>query len=308
MDKVSYQSLIDGCNSDGSSSPVDDDNGGRKRKRNDASASSSQHRCEETTENTAGMHPHPTASPGISEQHMKLLNKLLKENTDLKSQLKERDREIAALRRELEREKQRGQRGDDGSQSFDNAAMVASSDVMRNRSSGFDESTDEEVQLSSNSIQNNGKASPNGVEQLISASLTMGNNNTKENTQTKSKLPRLSWDEKYEILKGLCDFIHKEFQKEMKTDNVNYTPDVKIKLQDFIGRPSERCDCLPGRRKLTYRDAIILSTGENEEEEAAMHKVTQIKDWLKNMRRTGQKIPEEKEQLLKDLCVDVLSR
>ena len=157
-------------------------------------------------------------------------------------------------------------------------------------------------------IANNGKASPNGVEQLISASLTMGNNNTKENTQTKSKLPRLSWDEKYEILKGLCDFIHKEFQKEMKTDNVNYTPDVKIKLQDFIGRPSERCDCLPGRRKLTYRDAIILSTGENEEEEAAMHKVTQIKDWLKNMRRTGQKIPEEKEQLLKDLCVDVLSR
>ena len=158
-------------------------------------------------------------------------------------------------------------------------------------------------------IANNGKASRNGVEQLISASLTMGNNNTKENTQTKSKLPRLSWDEKYEILKGLCDFIHKEFQKEMKkTDNVNYTPDVKIKLQDFIGRPSERCDCLPGRRKLTYRDAIILSTGENEEEEAAMHKVTQIKDWLKNMRRTGQKIPEEKEQLLKDLCVDVLSR
>jgi len=157
-------------------------------------------------------------------------------------------------------------------------------------------------------IANNGKASPNGVEQLISASLTMGNNNTKENTQTKSKLPRLSWDEKYEILKGLCDFIHKEFQKEMKTDNVNYTPDVKIKLQDFIGRPSERCDCLPGRRKLTYRDAIILSTGENEEEEAAMHKVTQIKNWLKNMRRTGQNIPEEKEQLLKDLCVDVLSR
>jgi hypothetical protein len=159
-------------------------------------------------------------------------------------------------------------------------------------------------------MANNGPASPNGVEQLISASLTIGNNNTKENTQTKSKLPRLSWDEKYEILKGLCDFIHKELQKEKKTDNVNYNPDVKIKLQDFIGRPSERCDCLPGRvrRKLTYRDAIILSTGENEEEEVVMHKATQIKDWLKNMRRTGQKIPEEKEQLLKDLCVDVLSR
>jgi hypothetical protein len=146
----------------------------------------------------------------------------------------------------------------------------------------------------------NGTASPNGVEQLISASL---------NIEKKKKLPSLSWDEKYNILKAMCDFFHEEFQKEKKkNDEFNHNPDIKMKLQDFIGRPAATCDCLPGRlRKLSYKDAIVMSNGENrEEEEVVMHKATQIKDWLKNLRRTGHKIPEKKEQLLKDLCFDVL--
>ena len=154
-------------------------------------------------------------------------------------------------------------------------------------------------------MANNGTASPNGVEQLISASLKI------ENNQTKSKLPGLSWNQKYNILKDMCDFFHEEFQKEKKkNDEFNYNPDIKMKLQDFIGRPAATCDCLPGRlRKLSYKDAIVMSNGEKrEEEEVVMHKATQIKDWLKNLRRTGHKIPEKKEQLLKDLCFDVLSR
>ncbi len=148
----------------------------------------------------------------------------------------------------------------------------------------------------------NGTASPNGFEQLISAS---------KNIDEKKKLPSLSWDEKYNILNGICDFFHEEFQKEKKkNDEFNYNPDIKMKLQDFIGRPADTCDCLPGRlRKLTYKDAIVMSNGEKrEEEEVVMHKATQIKDLLKNLRRTGHKIPKKKEQLLQQLCFDVLSR
>ena len=47
--------------------------------------------------------------------------------------------------------------------------------------------------------------SPNGVhrvEQLISACHEID-----KNTQAKSKLPSLSWDEKYEVLKYICDFF-----------------------------------------------------------------------------------------------------
>ena len=44
-------------------------------------------------------------------------------------------------------------------------------------------------------MANDGTASPNGVEQLISTCENI------ENTQTKSKLPSLSWDQKYKVVK-----------------------------------------------------------------------------------------------------------
>lgn len=156
--------------------------------------------------------------------------------------------------------------------------------------------------------QTSTKRKRSGVEQLISACENI------ENTQTKSKLPSLSWDEKYKVVKAICDFIHEELQKEKKKNNeFNYNPDVKMKLLDFVGRPAEICPCrLSGRiRKLSYKDAIVLSNGENwEEEEVVMHKAAQIRSWLKNLRRTGQhrrRITKKQEQLLKELCFDVLS-
>ena len=172
---------------DDSSRPVEDD-GGRKRKRDNLSASSSQHGGEETTQNTAMQ---PTDSLGeesreqrtasqqrVIEQYQQLNElllenrKLLLENRQLRIELSERDgdaaekdREIEGLRGELEREKQRRLKSDDGSQSNDvtapsNGGMVTSAvseksvkyrGTTSNTSTEFDESTDEEVQLSSNS-------------------------------------------------------------------------------------------------------------------------------------------------------------
>uniref|UniRef100_A0A7S2LD16 DNA (cytosine-5-)-methyltransferase n=1 Tax=Skeletonema marinoi TaxID=267567 RepID=A0A7S2LD16_9STRA len=172
---------------DDSSRPVEDD-GGRKRKRDNLSASSSQHGGEETTQNTAMQ---PTDSLGeesreqqtasqqrVIEEYQQLNElllenrKLLLENRQLRIELSERDgdaaekdREIEELRGELEREKQRRLKSDDGSQSNDvtapsNGGMVTSAvseksvkyrGTTSNTSTEFDESTDEEVQLSSNS-------------------------------------------------------------------------------------------------------------------------------------------------------------
>mmetsp|Transcript_13810 Transcript_13810/g.23456 ORF Transcript_13810/g.23456 Transcript_13810/m.23456 type:complete len:952 (-) Transcript_13810:60-2915(-) len=167
--------------------PVEDD-GGRKRKRDNLSASSSQHGGEETTQNTTMQ---PTDSLGdesreqqtasqqrVIEQYQQINElllenrKLLLENRQLRIELSERDgdaaekdREIEELRGELEREKQRRLKSDDGSQSNDvtapsNGGMVTSAvseksvkyrGTTSNTSTEFDESTDEEVQLSSNS-------------------------------------------------------------------------------------------------------------------------------------------------------------
>ena len=60
------------------------------------------------------------------------------------------------------------------------------------------------------SQQTSTKRKRSGVEQLISACENI------EDTQTKSKLPSLSWDEKYKVVKAICDYIHDELQKEKK--------------------------------------------------------------------------------------------
>lgn len=136
-------------------------------------------------------------------------------------------------------------------------------------------------------MENNGTASPNGVEQLISACENI------ENTQTKSKLPSLSSDEKYKVLKAICNFFHEELQNEKKKNNeFNYNPDVKMKLRDFVGRPQEMCPCLlSGRvRKLSWKDAIYLSNGQNREEmEVVKHKASQVRSWVKNLRKPGRR-------------------
>eukprot|EP00984_Skeletonema_dohrnii_P012278 scaffold4963_cov115-Skeletonema_dohrnii-CCMP3373.AAC.8 len=170
-----------------SSRPAEDD-GGRKRKRDSLSASSSQHGGEETIQNTAMQ---PTDSNGeesreqqtasqqrVIEQYEQLNElllenrKLLLENRQLRIELSERDgdaaekdREIEELRGALEREKQIRLKSDDESQSNDvtapsNGGIVTSAvseksvkyrGTTSNTSTEFDESTDEEVQLSFNS-------------------------------------------------------------------------------------------------------------------------------------------------------------
>ena len=147
----------------------------------------------------------------------------------------------------------------------------------------------------------NGIASPNGVEQLISAC---------ENIEEK-KLPTLSWDVKYNILKAMCDFIYQEIRKqEEKTNTVIYNREMMI--QDFIGHPIEWCRHLPDTpfrsKKISYYDAIKLSHGEEnmeeEEEEILKHKTIQMKHFMRNLKR---RMPEKKERLIRDLRFNVKS-
>lgn len=140
----------------------------------------------------------------------------------------------------------------------------------------------------------NGIASPNGVERLIYAC---------QNIEEKKRLPTLSWDVKYNILKAMCDFIYQEIRKqEEKTNTVIYNREMMI--QDFIGHPIEWCHHLPDTpfrsKKISYYDAIKLSHGEEniEDEEILKHKTIQMKNFMKNLKR---RMPEEKERLIRDL-------
>jgi hypothetical protein len=165
-----------------------------------------------------------------------------------------------------------------------------------NASLGDDSSSSEDNGSSHNhttKMMVNGTASPNGVEQLISAC---------ENKE-KKKLPTLSWDEKYNIVKAICDFIYEEIRKqEEKTNTVIYNREMR--LQDFIGHPIEWCRHLPDTpfrsKKVSYYDAVKLSHGEEnmEDEEILKNKTMQVQTFIRNIKR---RMPEKKESLIRDL-------
>jgi hypothetical protein len=153
---------------DDSNSRLVEDNVGRKRKRDNSSASSyPQHGGEATTQTTAlhqadrdeGREQQTTSQKRVMEPSKQ---QLLVEIRELRKELRDREREIEALRGELEREKQRWLKRDNESQSNEDttiandgiitSAAAPGSSVKERESNEFDASTDEDmIQLSSTS-------------------------------------------------------------------------------------------------------------------------------------------------------------